>query len=409
MRPGSATPPTDRPTVSVRVSAAAARRVRRGHPWVFASDISRVGREGAPGDTAVVYDHRNRAVGVGLYDPGSPIRVRMLGPPGTRPGAELEAERLDAALALRADLAADPETSGFRLLHGPNDGVPGIVLDVYGRTGVLKLYSEAWLPRLPELLALVAERAALERVVFRASRNVQGAFTAAGWSDGAIVHGPPLEGPVPFLEHGITFAADPVAGHKTGFFLDQRDNRARVGSRSAGKRVLNVFSYNGGFSLHALRGGATEVVSVDISRPAITSIDHNLALNANAPWAAPGRHRGIVGDAYDVLADLKREAPFDVVVVDPPSFAKRAAERDRALDAYTRLARAAVAVCAPGGTVVMASCSSRVSADQFERAISEGASAAGRPLRVEERTGHALDHPVRFEEAEYLKCLFARC
>src|SRR5690606_38506781 len=101
MRPGSATPPTDRPTVSVRVSAAAARRVRRGHPWVFASDISRVGREGAPGDTAVVYDHRNRAVGVGLYDPGSPIRVRMLGPPGTRPGAELEAERLDAALALR--------------------------------------------------------------------------------------------------------------------------------------------------------------------------------------------------------------------------------------------------------------------------------------------------------------------
>jgi 23S rRNA (cytosine1962-C5)-methyltransferase len=211
-----------------------------------------------------------------------------------------------------------------------------------------------------------------------------------------------------FDENGLRFEVDPVRGQKTGFFLDQRDNRARVEALAAGARVLNVFAYTGGFSLYAARGGARAVTSLDLSALALAAAERNFALNRALPAVAAAQHELLAGDAFDALAELARaRRTFDLVIVDPPAFAKRQAEVERALAAYARLTRLALAVTRPGGTLVIASCSSRVSAAAFYDAVLAAAAQAGRPLRELARTGHALDHPVRFAEGEYLKCLFA--
>jgi 23S rRNA (cytosine1962-C5)-methyltransferase len=214
---------------------------------------------------------------------------------------------------------------------------------------------------------------------------------------------------VVFRENGLRFEADPIRGQKTGFFLDQRDNRARVGDLARGRSVLNAFSYSGGFSLYAARGGAREVTSLDISQPALDAAARHFTLNDDVPAVAACQHELLCADAFEAfeaLAEGKRL--FDVVVVDPPAFAKKQSEVDRALSAYARLCRLALRVLKPGGELVLASCSSRVSAEAFRDNALSAASRAGRPLRIHEETGHALDHPVGFPEGAYLKCVFAR-
>lgn len=395
-------------TVSVRVTRPAAARARAGHPWVFATEVTREGSGGAPGATACVYGPDDKLVAIGLYDPDSPIRARLFGPAGTRVDDALVLERLMAAAERRGALATSGDTDGYRVVYGPNDGLPALVVDRYADTLVVKLYSAIWLPRMGGLLDALGEAVPAERVVLRLARAAQPRFTAAGLFDGAILSGAPLDGPVLFRENGLVFEAEPVVGQKTGFFLDQRDNRARVGALSAGRRVLNVFSYTGGFSLYAARGGAREVVSVDLSRPAIEAAERNFAHNAPDANVVACRHRGVAADAFEALAALRREAPFDVVVIDPPAFAKRASEREHALRAYARLTRAGLDVLADDGVLVLASCSSRVRADEFVAGAEAAARAHGRPLSIEAVHGHPPDHAVAFEESEYLKCLFAR-
>ena len=194
-----------------------------------------------------------------------------------------------------------------------------------------------------------------------------------------------------------------IRGQKTGFFLDQRDNRARVGTMSAGRDVLNVFSFSGGFSLYAARGGAASVCSLDADKHAIAACGRHFELNAAHPNVRRCVHEGIVGDAFEVMHDLaKSKRRFGLVIVDPPSFAKSAAERDRALHSYARLAALADSLLKPGGTLVFASCSSRVSADDLFPVV-----LAHTHVRELARTGHAADHPARFPESHYLKCLYA--
>ena len=211
-----------------------------------------------------------------------------------------------------------------------------------------------------------------------------------------------------FSENGLRFEADVLRGQKTGFFFDQRDNRARAGSLAAGRRTLNVFAYTGGFSLYAARGGAPEVLSLDSSAPALAAAERNFDLNRSLPAVAACRHTLLAADAFAALADLRgRGRKFDLVIVDPPALAKRENEIQGAIEAYGRLTGLALGVLAPRGTLVMASCSSRVSTPDFFAAVSRAAVLAGRPLRETERTGHAIDHPVLFPEGAYLKCLFA--
>ncbi|MCB0043876.1 MAG: class I SAM-dependent methyltransferase [Caldilineaceae bacterium] len=399
--------------IALRVTPGAERMLRDGHPWLFDGSITKQSHEGEPGDLGVVFDRKGRFLAIGLYDPASPLRVRILhaGEPRAIDSLFWQ-QRIESALARRAPLAARATgtthpTDGYRLIHGENDGLPGLVADRYGETLVVKLYTLAWLPHLNDVLTALLAQQPATRLVLRLNRAMQRRLAQLyGLADGQILFGPPLEGPVLFQENGICFEADPVRGQKTGFFLDQRENRERVERLAQGRDVLNVFAYNGGFSLYAARGGARSVTSLDISAPALAACERNFTLN---PRLANIRHRTVAEDAFSALASMAQDGvQFDLVILDPPAFAKRQAEVEGALAAYQRLTQLGLGVLKPGGILVSASCSSRVSADQFFAAVSAGARRIGRPLLELERSGQPLDHPATFPEGAYLKCLFAQ-
>jgi len=397
-------------TVTVRLTNSAERLVRMEHPWLYAESIRSASRAGEAGDLAVIFDHKKKLLALGLWDPDSPIRIRVLhrGKPRSI-DRTFFAERLREALDIRAPLGAEG-TSGFRVVNGESDGLPGLVLDRYETTLVLKLYTSAWLPHLAEVRAAIDTVLAPERLVLRLARAIAGACEErAGLRDGAILAGSALDGPIVFRENGLRFRCDPVHGQKTGFFLDQRENRARVGELARGKRVLNAFSYTGGFSLYAARGGAASVVSLDSSRAALDEARENFALNAELPDVARASHECVCEDAFGALARFGHERRrFELVVIDPPAFAKAKSEVGSALSAYAKLAELACGVLAADGELVMASCSARIDAEALARAIRSGAARAGRTLSEWLRTAHGLDHPVRFPEGAYLKCLWLR-
>ena len=397
--------------VTLRVDRSAERALRKGHPWLYAEGIREQSHTGQAGDFAVIFDRRRDFLALGIYDPESPIRVRILhrGKP-TPVDAAFFASRVEELASLRASLfGCAGATNAYRLVNGENEGFPGLVADRYAETLVVKLYTPAWLPHLRDVLQPLTRASTAERVVLRWSRNAALAAEKVGLPDGSLVHGPELEGPVLFRENGLRFECDPRRGQKTGFFLDQRDNRARVEAMSEGKDVLNVFSYTGGFSLYAARGGAKTVVSLDAAEPALQAARRNFELNRAVPGVARTGHEIIAADAFQTLGELAAAGrDFDLVVVDPPSFANRQADEERALTVYARLTRLALAVLRPGGDLVLASCSARVTADDFFACVLDAARRAGRPLDEIERTAHPADHPVGFPEGAYLKCLFAR-
>ena len=401
-------PPPAARRLALRVTPAAQRALRQGHPWLFDQAISEMHSEGQPGDLAVIFDDHRRFLAIGLYDPTSMLRVRVL--QHTTPqtiDAGWFAGKLHQAAALRAGLP-DQGTTGY-LVHGENDGLPGLVIDRYAGTLVIKLYSVAWVPWLRDLRAVVSQLVASDRIVLRLSRAVQRQRDHLyGLVDGVTLAGELSNEAVLFTENGLRFEADVRQGQKTGFFLDQRENRARVEALARGLTSLNVFAYSGGFSLYAARGGATVVTSLDLSAPALASAGRNFMLNQHIPAIAIAQHDLLQADAFVALADLRRaRRRFDLVIVDPPAMAKQASETARAVLAYSRLTGLALGVLAVGGTLVISSCSSRVDADTFFAIVHQAARQAGRPLRERARTGHPIDHPVRFPEGAYLKCLFA--
>jgi len=360
------------------------------------------GAEGRAGDAAVIFDRKNRFLAAGLWDPDGPIRIRILTSGTPAPiGVALFRERIARALELRAPLRGDPATTGVRILYGEGDGLPGVVADLYGDHLVLKIYSSAWIPRLAELTEALESELAPRSVLLLTARKVDQA-------PGILAGDFPSDRTLPFVESGLRYEAHPLEGHKTGFYLDQRDNRARLAALT-GARVLNVFSYTGGFSLAAARGGAREVTSLDVSEAALAQARRHFDLNSHLPTVAAARHRTLQGDAFEAMEALAREGHrFDTVVVDPPSFAKEARQAAGALDQYGRLTRLALRLLAPGGLLLQASCSSRVAAEDLFLRIHREARALGRPLEEVERTGHPLDHPVRIPENAYLKALLAR-
>jgi 23S rRNA (cytosine1962-C5)-methyltransferase len=415
----------------LRVTAAAESRIRAGHPWLFADSVRELNREGVLGELAAIYDRKNSFLAIGLFDPNSPIRVRLLhaGKPQTVDRTWWQ-ERLRAALARREGLF-DAETNACRLINGESDGWPGLVLDRYDTTLVVKLYTGAWLPRLDETVALFRQTSAPERVVLRLSRNIQAlAARAFARTDGQVIErngsrkgredrevnsapdplcpSRPLRetSVVVFMESGLRFEADVVKGQKTGFFLDQRENRRRVESLAAGREVLNAFSFSGGFSLYAARGGAKSVTDLDISAHASAGAKRNFALNQSNAAVASCRHETIQADAFDWLE--KNRSKFDLVVLDPPSLAKRESERPGAIQAYGKLAFNGIKSLRRGGILVAASCSAHVSAPEFFEAVRGATKRSGRKLVEVATTGHPPDHPATFLEAQYLKCIYLR-
>jgi 23S rRNA (cytosine1962-C5)-methyltransferase len=395
-------PPEPSPSpLRVRLTPRAEAAVRSGHPWIYDRSIQDQNRSGLPGELAVVYDRRDRFLAIGLHDPDSPIRIRVLhrGSP-RRIDAAFWHDRIASARRLRLDAAVfSDETTGGRCVHGESDGMPGLVADRYGDTLVVKLYSRAWLPHWEAVEAALRQAWEPRHFVLRLSRNLG---SPPGFPEGH--RGEPGPEVVPFQESGLWFEAQVRSGQKTGFFLDQRENRRRVEAMASGRDVLNAFSFSGAFSVYAARGGARSVTDLDLSAHALDSAARNFRLNAADPRVAAARHERVRADAFRWLTESPPQR-YDLVILDPPSLAPRESDRAAALRGYAALVSGGIRVLRRPGLLVAASCSSHVPAEEFFQVVRDTAARGGARFTERWMSGHAADHPAAFPEALYLKAL----
>ncbi|HTR51171.1 MAG TPA: class I SAM-dependent rRNA methyltransferase [Kofleriaceae bacterium] len=381
---------------TLRLAKPLRERVLAGHPWLYDRALQPA-RDLVAGELVTVADERG-PLAAAFVDPESPIRARVVDlDPACACDAAWTRARAEAAARRRARDPLLAGCTGRRLVHGEADGCPGLVVDGYAETAALVLDGAAaaafWRPRLADVLAgLERSGIAIAHAWLRAERGTKG--------PGEAVRGdPPAE--VVIAEDDARFGVDVRAGQKTGFFLDQRDNRRLIARHAAGARVLNLCAYTGGFSLHAALGGATRVTSVDLAAPAIAALARNLELS-RLPADA---HELVVADVFDHLARARDHGRrWDLVIADPPSFAPSERAKPAALRAYDKLAAAALAVVEPGGRFALASCSSHVT--EADLLALPGLGRAD--LRLRAAAGAATDHPVlpAFPEGRYLKFLF---
>lgn len=363
--------------------------LRSRHPWIYRDALP--AHDLATGDWVRVEAGGEAAVG--LYDETGAIAIRLFSWEGVPDDAWWEAT-LARALTARARLQGAGHTC-YRLLHGEGDGVPGLVADRYGRFAALQPHTAALEPMLPWIARRLRRELRLKGVGVRRPQ---------GWDSLAGEEPPPEE---TVVEHGLRFLANLREGQKTGLFLDHREHRQAVRTRASGARVLNLFAYAGGFSVYALAGGAREAWSVDVAEPALRDADRNVALN-DLP---EDRHRSVRADVFTALPQWHEAGErFDLVVLDPPSLARRKAQRARARAAYRRLNEGAARLVTRGGLLATASCTAQVSPAAFEGAVRGGLERAGRTAEVVLRGGQPMDHPTRpgFPEGRYLKFLLLR-
>lgn len=384
--------------------------LRRFHPWIFSGAVASVEGDPREGEAVEVVAHDGGFLAVGHWQKGS-IAVRVLSftdefmPDGDgKMPCGFWIQRLSRALALRRRLAL-PQTTCCRLVHGEGDSLPGLIVDVYGEVAVMQAHSAGMYLSAEDIAsALVECGGGTVRAVYNKSEGTAPHRAGLLLQDGYLT-APYGTDETEVLENGHRFHVNWAAGQKTGFFLDQRDNRALVGDFAAGRRVLNLFCYTGGFSVYALNRGAASVVSVDSSAVAVEMLRRNVELNIGEEDAAV-RHRAECVDALDYLRNV-RSGEFDLMVVDPPAFAKHRDALDNALRAYRRLNAAAISKVAPGGLVFTYSCSQAVDRKTFELSVFSAAAQTGRGVRILRRLTQPADHPVNIyhPEGDYLKGL----
>jgi 23S rRNA (cytosine1962-C5)-methyltransferase len=381
--------------------------VLQHHPWVFSGAIARVEGEPAPGDLVLVADSYGRALANAYYNPHSQIRGRILSWDVNEPiDAVFWRGRLARAIAARQLLALEPRTTAYRLVNAEADGLPGLVVDKYGRTLVMQCLTLG-IDRHKRLLAkLLADLVQPEGISERSDvdvRRKEGLPLTTGLLWGTV---PPT---VEIVENGLRFQVQLAAGHKTGFYLDQRENRAAVCQPHfvAGKTVLNVFAYTGGFGLYAAAAGAAAVTHIDSSVEALEQAERNVALNG---WERPSDEY-IAGDAFEVLRYYRDAGqPFDVIILDPPKFAHSQRDVERACRGYKDLNWLALRLLKPGGLLATFSCSGLVSAELLQKVLFGAAVDAGRDVQMMRQLHQAADHPVllSFPESAYLKGFLCR-
>jgi 23S rRNA (cytosine1962-C5)-methyltransferase len=366
------------------------RALRQGHPWIFRDALAEAPT--IPSGTMVAVAGRDgRPLAYGFWDCTGPIAVRVLDLQPVHDGRALVCDRLRQALAKRLLRLDRHKTNAFRWVHGEGDGLPGIHVDVYDQVAMVRFDgagARAFFRNLDHMLAECSAPLRLSQVVDRERRN------------GNL-------GEIEVRENGIRFIVDLGRGQKGGLFLDQRENRQAVAGRAAGKSVLNLYGYTGGFSLYAAAAGATQTDTVDIAKPALATARRNFELNHLSLQHA-GFH---AGDALAFLEQAARRTQrWDIVVSDPPSFAPSRRALPAARRAYLHLHRLAATVVAPGGLLCAASCSSHFSRDEFLTSVERGALAVGRSFRLESLTGAGFDHPTlpAFPEGDYLKFAVGR-
>jgi len=378
----------------------------RFHPWVFSGAIAQIVGNPSEGDIVEVYGSDGNYLAAGHYQVGS-IAVRVLSFLADPHSQSFWTDVLSMAASLRKNLGFFGEASGtncFRLVHGEGDGLPGLIVDWYDGVCVMQAHSAGMFRSARQITAALQEIFG-DRLKAVYNKSSQTAPFKAGLDliDGYLYTAPGFSpGPIEVLENGCRFIVDWEEGQKTGFFLDQRDNRALVGRLASGRRVLNLFCYTGGFSVYAIAGGASAVTSVDSSARAMALTSRNLDLNSVAAAIVSN----ITADAPDFLSSVP-EGEYDMIIVDPPAFAKHRGALKNALRAYQRLNAAAISKVAPGGFVLTFSCSQVVDKETFALTVFSAAAQTGRHVRILDRLCQGADHPVNIyhPEGEYLKGL----
>lgn len=375
------------------------------HPWLFSGAIAQVRGDPGSGETVAVYSSRMENLGYAAYSPQSSIAARFWTfDLDEKVDEAFIFQKLQSSWHARQGLHEDPQTNAYRVVHSESDGIPGLVADRYNDWLVMQFTSagaEYWRETITRLLQQVS---GISQVYERSDvevRNLEGLPERTGSLAGG-------ETPqhITILENGIQYLVDIQHGHKTGFYLDQRNNRARLRTLAKDKRVLNCFCYTGGFSLTAAAGGAQEIVSVDSSLEALQLGQENMCLNGletPAEW--------VEGDVFQALRKYRDQArTFDLIVLDPPKFAPTAAQVERAARGYKDINLLAFKLLVPGGLLMTYSCSGGVSADLFRKIVAGAALDAGVNAVVLERLSQGEDHPValNFPEGEYLKGLVLR-
>ena len=370
----------------------------RFHPWVFSGAIQHVDEGIAEGEVVRVLKNDGGFIAIGHYQAGS-IAVRVLSFRDVEIDSRFWHSRLSSALAMRQaiGIADNPQNNTYRLVHGEGDHLPGLIIDVYGKTAVMQAHSIGMhLSRVEiaeQLVSVMGSR--IENVFYKSETtlpfmdDMENGFLYGGSDDNTAV------------ENGLMFYVDWLRGQKTGFFVDQRENRALLERFSAGKKVLNMFCYTGGFSCYAMRGGAKLVHSVDSSAKAIELTNRNVSLN----FPGDTRHKAFCEDAFKFLDSSTLN--YDLIILDPPAFAKHRGALHNALKGYTRLNMKAMQKIQPGGILFTFSCSQVVTKDHFRNAVFTAAAQARRKVRILHQLHQPADHPINIyhPEGEYLKGL----
>ena len=393
-QPSEAAPPSDRPWVKLRSAAF--------RPFIYRKMVREASPDAAPGDVVTVLDRHDAVFGSALYNPRSEIVLRML-TFGPRPADEgFWTAAIESAVALRREvLQLDRRTSAYRVIHAEGDGLSGLVVDRYGEVLAIQVYSLGMACRLPEITPLLHRACGTRYHTIDADERAR---QAEGIRELAA-NSPDLPRSVKIVENGVRFKVRFDIGHKTGFFCDQRENRLKLASLTAGAHVLDVCCYSGGFGLYAkVLGEAAEVTAVDLDEDALALARDNVNLNSV-------RIKLVQADAFSYLRQMRiNDQRFSVVVLDPPKLVFGRGEDDEGRKKYYDLNRLAMDVVQPGGLLVTCSCSGAVRGEEFVRIVASSARSAGRAVQFIDRTGAGGDHPVRPEapESEYLKVAWVR-
>jgi 23S rRNA (cytosine1962-C5)-methyltransferase len=377
--------------------------ILRKHPWIFSGAVQSVTGDPGLGETVIVLDSRGNFLATAAYSPHSQIRARIWSwDPDQEIDPKFFRERIRNAFDMRSTWIDTSQTSAFRLVHAESDRLPGLVVDHYGECLVLQILSagsEHWRDEIVDVLVELFDPACIIERSDVAVRELEGLEERSG-----LLYGELPEQPTVIVENGIQYKVNLVTGQKTGFYLDQRDNRLFCKNISEGKKVLNCFAYTGGFTLSALAGGAESVLSIDSSEEAIELAKENMILNE----LPNDRCEWIVGDVFQELRTLRdRGEQFDLIILDPPKFAPTASQAQKAARGYKDINLFGFKLLKPGGTLMTFSCSGGIDAAFFQKIVADAALDAGVDARIVYHFFQAPDHPtlLSFPEGTYLKGL----
>ena len=373
-------------------------RIQKGHLWVFSNELAILPRDIASGETVKLFTHDKKFLGTGFYNPNSLISVRLISRKDEEPDKDFFLKKFREALTLREKVYTSYETNAYRLVHGESDGLPGLIVDRFNKAVVLQAFSAGMDVHLPLICDALQELLNPAVIIVRNESPLRELEGLTLYKD--IVRGDRSETKQTIYDADISFEVDLYEGQKTGFFLDQRENRRVVRKFSEGADVLDVFTNDGGFALNALYGGARSAILVDASKEALLRAERNAQLNKFSEYSL------VAADAFDTLDQMvESKESFDLVVLDPPSFTKSRKNLPGALKAYKRLNKLGLELIRNGGFLATASCSHHVSEEDFLQCVHQAALSAGCQLRMIHKSSQPFDHPVllAMPETSYLK------